>query len=122
VHSSSDPTNHHHRATGSWPAQVNNAGITQLGGWSPDTHASILRTNLDGALDLTLALLPQLAQGARVVMVSSGARGSREGGAAPHRAATAEDTGARFGAGAASCFPCLRLAARPAHKGGHRGT
>jgi NAD(P)-dependent dehydrogenase (short-subunit alcohol dehydrogenase family) len=51
---------------------VNNAGIN-LRGWDAAGFEEIMRTNLDGALDLTLALLPHLAQGARVVMVASGA-------------------------------------------------
>jgi short-subunit dehydrogenase involved in D-alanine esterification of teichoic acids len=50
--------------------QINNAGIVG-DGTSPANHEAILKTNVDGAIDITLALLPHLAPGARVVQVAS---------------------------------------------------
>ncbi|KIZ07188.1 hypothetical protein MNEG_0762 [Monoraphidium neglectum] len=49
---------------------INNAGIVG-DGTSPANHEAILKTNVDGAIDITLALLPHLAPGARVVQVAS---------------------------------------------------
>jgi NAD(P)-dependent dehydrogenase (short-subunit alcohol dehydrogenase family) len=40
-------------------------------GISAADHEATLKTNLDGAIDITLALLLHLAQGARVVQVAS---------------------------------------------------
>jgi NAD(P)-dependent dehydrogenase (short-subunit alcohol dehydrogenase family) len=50
--------------------QINNAGVV-VADISAADHEATLKTNLDGAIDITLALLPHLAQGARVVQVAS---------------------------------------------------
>ncbi|KAI8466759.1 MAG: hypothetical protein J3K34DRAFT_524310 [Monoraphidium minutum] len=50
---------------------VNNAGI-YLGPWDAPSHASVISTNVDGAVGVALALLPSLADGGRVVNVASG--------------------------------------------------
>ncbi|KIZ00999.1 hypothetical protein MNEG_6964 [Monoraphidium neglectum] len=50
--------------------RINNAGMT-VDGISAADHEATLKTNLDGAIDITLALLLHLAQGARVVQVAS---------------------------------------------------
>ncbi|KIZ00998.1 Short-chain dehydrogenase/reductase 2 [Monoraphidium neglectum] len=49
---------------------INNAGVV-VADISAADHEATLKTNLDGAIDITLALLPHLAQGARVVQVAS---------------------------------------------------
>jgi NAD(P)-dependent dehydrogenase (short-subunit alcohol dehydrogenase family) len=52
---------------------VNNAGIF-IDSFDAPSHAATVATNTDGPVDVTLALLPHLARGARVVMVASGGR------------------------------------------------
>lgn len=50
---------------------VNNAGIAIWGKFDAGPHELTTLTNVDGPIDLTLALLPHMAPGGRVVMVSS---------------------------------------------------
>lgn len=50
---------------------INNAGVA-LDGFDADVVRRTLAVNTFGAMDLTDALLPTMAPGARIVMVSSG--------------------------------------------------
>eukprot|EP00877_Chromochloris_zofingiensis_P008306 jgi/Chrzof1/3729/Cz13g06240.t1 len=50
---------------------INNAGINLGDAWDQDTLATTLATNVDGPVDTTYKLLPYLAPGALVIMVSS---------------------------------------------------
>eukprot|EP00877_Chromochloris_zofingiensis_P008308 jgi/Chrzof1/3730/Cz13g06250.t1 len=50
---------------------INNAGINLGDDWDQDTLATTLATNVDGPVDTTYKLLPYLAPGALVIMVSS---------------------------------------------------
>lgn len=59
------------RFSGQIDLLINNAGIF-LSGWEEAPYRATQRVNLDGAIDITLGLLPHLADGARVVMVASG--------------------------------------------------
>lgn len=52
--------------------QVNNAGILIRNNWDQQSYNSTLKTNTVGPITLSQALLPSLAPGALIIMVSSG--------------------------------------------------
>jgi short-subunit dehydrogenase involved in D-alanine esterification of teichoic acids len=52
--------------------QVNNAGILIRSTWDQQSYDSTLKTNTVGPITLSQALLPSLAPGALIIMVSSG--------------------------------------------------
>lgn len=54
--------------------QVNNAGMLDAEAWARDVFDRTMHTNFFGPVALTRQLLPHLAEGALVIMVSSGTR------------------------------------------------